>query len=121
MPQYDANYWLDELARYKQAFSRFDERGQKIVKRFRDERKDAENIDARFNILWSNIKTLKPALYSRPPKVEVSRRHKDQDDIARVASMIAERAIDYEVRCYGDYHDSLAQCVDNKTRNNKYC
>lgn len=111
---YDAAYWQDELKRYHDQFDKFVERGKKVVKRYRDERKDSEQVEAKFNILWSNIQTLKPAIYSRPPKVEVSRRFKDQNDIARVASMILERGIEFELKHYGDYHDSLSQCVDDR-------
>lgn len=111
---HDAAYWHDELKRYNDQFQKFIERGKKVVKRYRDERRDSEMVESKFNILWSNVQTLKPAIYSRPPKVEVSRRFKDQNDVARVASMILERGIDFELRHYGDYHDSLSQCVDDR-------
>ena len=111
---YDALYWRDELKRYDEQYRKFDEAGKKILKRYRDERKDSENIEARFNILWSNIRTLKPAIYSRVPKVEVSRRFKDRNDVARVASMILERAIDYELKQYSDYHSSLSHALDDR-------
>ncbi len=111
---YDAFYWRDELHRYKEDYKKWCESGRKIIKRYRDERKDATNIDVRFNILWSNIKTLKPAVYSRAPNVEVSRRFKDQNDVGRVASMILERTIDYELRQYSDFHSALSNTVDDR-------
>lgn len=111
---YDAFYWRDEIHRYKEDYKKWAESGRKIIKRYRDERKDATNIDIRFNILWSNIKTLKPAVYSRAPNVEVSRRFKDQNDVGRVASMILERTIDYELRQYSDFHSAISNCVDDR-------
>jgi len=111
---YDAFYWRDELHRYKEDYAKFVSSGKKIVKRYRDDRKDSENLDARFNILWSNIKTLKPAIYSRAPRIEVSRRNKDQNDAARVASEILERVIDFELSQYPDYHNSLSNAVDDR-------
>ena len=111
---YDAFYWRDEIHRYKEDYKKWAESGRKIIKRYRDERKDATNIDIRFNILWSNIKTLKPAVYSRAPNVEVSRRFKDQNDVGRVASMILERTIDYELRQYSDFHSALSNTVDDR-------
>lgn len=111
---YDAFYWRDELHRYKEDYKKWAESGRKIIKRYRDERKDATNIDVRFNILWSNIKTLKPAVYSRAPNVEVSRRFKDQNDVGRVASMILERTIDYELRQYTDFHSALSNTVEDR-------
>jgi hypothetical protein len=111
---YNAIFWREELHRYKEDYRKFTEIGRKILKRYRDERKDSAYSDARFNILWSNIKTLKPAIYSRPPKVEVARRFKDQNDIGRVASIILERVIDYELRQYTDYHSALSNAIDDR-------
>lgn len=111
---YDAFYWRDEIHRYKEDYKKWCESGRKIIKRYRDERKDATNIDVRFNILWSNIKTLKPAVYSRAPNIEVSRRFKDQNDVGRVAATILERTIDYELRQYGDFHSALSNAVDDR-------
>lgn len=114
MAEYTATFWQDEIDRYESDFKKFTEAGKKILKRYKDERKDSENTDARFNILWSNVRTLKPAIYSRPPKIEVSRRFDDQDDVARVASMIIERAVEYEIKQYPDYHTSLSNCVEDR-------
>lgn len=111
---YDAFYWRDELHRYKEDYKKFVTSGEKIVKRYRDERKDATNIDVRFNILWSNVKTLKPAIYSRAPNIEVSRRFKDQNDVGRVAATILERTIDYELRQYTDFHSALSNSIDDR-------
>ena len=111
---YDAFYWRDELNRYKEDYKKFVTSGEKIVKRYRDERKDATNIDVRFNILWSNVKTLKPAIYSRAPNIEVSRRFKDQNDVGRVAATILERTIDYELRQYTDFHSALSNSIDDR-------
>lgn len=111
---YDVFYWRDELHRYKEDYKKFVESGRKIVKRYRDERKDATNIDVRFNILWSNIRTLKPAVYSKAPNIEVSRRFKDQNDVGRVAATILERTIDYELRQYGDFHSALSNSVEDR-------
>ena len=58
----DATVWHDELSRYKKEFKRWTERGEEIVKRYRDERKDTAQTDARYNILWSNVRTLKPTI-----------------------------------------------------------
>jgi hypothetical protein len=49
----------------------------------------------RFNVLWANIETLKPATYSKEPKPLVSTRNQGKDDTARVASMIEERVLRY--------------------------
>lgn len=112
--EYSANFWFDELKRYKEDYSKFTEAGKKIIARFRDERKSSENTGAKFNILWSNFQTLKPAVYSKPPKIEVSRRFKDRNDVSRVASSILERMISYEINQFNDYNTALSNAVDDR-------
>jgi len=114
MQKQSSQKWIDELSRYREAYDKYTERGDKIVKRYRDERKDADNIEARFNILWSNVKTLKPAIYSRTPKPEVSRRFKDSNPVARVASTILERSLSYEIKQFGDFHGAMSNCVEDR-------
>jgi hypothetical protein len=108
-----AQSWHAELRRYKKEFNKFTERGDKIVARYRDERGD-NDAQAKFNILWSNVRTLKPAIYSRPPKPEVSRRFNDQNPVARCASTIIERALSYELTQFGDYNSALSNAVDDR-------
>jgi hypothetical protein len=91
--------WQRELQLSGKHFEPWEERGQKVVDRYRDEREEAETA-RKFNILWSNVQTLLPALYSRPPKVQVSRRFNDADPVARCASIIIERAVDVELEKY---------------------
>ena len=114
MDKKSSQKWQDELKRYSEAYEKFTERGEKIVKRYRDERKDADNIEARFNILWSNVRTLKPAIYSKTPKPEVSRRFKDNNPVARTASTILERALSFEIKQFGDFHSAMSNCVEDR-------
>lgn len=105
--------WLDELKlRENDSYEqRWRTRGKKITKRFRDERPDSDDGTARFNILWSNIETLFPAIYSRPPKAEVSRRNKDAVPAARTAAQILERALQYEIDEYPDFDESIKLAI----------
>lgn len=105
--------WLDELKlRENDSYEhKWRQRGKKIVKRFRDERPDSDDGTARFNILWSNVETLFPAIYSRPPKAEVSRRNKDADPVARTAARILERALQYEIDQYPDFDESVKLAI----------
>jgi hypothetical protein len=91
--------WQREIQLSGKHFEEWETRGDKVVERYRDERGEAETA-RKFNILWSNVQTLMPALYSRPPKVQVSRRYNDADPVARVASIIIERAVDVELEKY---------------------
>lgn len=73
-------------------------KAERTVRRYLDER-DAVNVgDRRFNILWSNVQTLTPAVYTKPPKPEVFRAHDNNDQVQRVAAIIMERNLDTMVR-----------------------
>jgi hypothetical protein len=73
----------------------------KIIKRYRDERSPQRYSQHLFNILWSNVQTLKPALYGRQPEPDCERRFKDEDDVGRIAAEILERTLKYAADNYG--------------------
>ena len=85
-------------------------RTDKILRRYRDERQ-TNSTQTRYNMLWANVNTLKAATFSRMPKADVSRRFKDNDPIGRVASLILERAMDFEITHYGDLKHCLEASV----------
>lgn len=105
--------YLAYITAYDKAFNKWQERTQKIVKRYRDDAKEYSygNEQARFNILWANVQTLVPATFSRLPQPDVSRRFRDSDPIGRVASLLLERALEFEVRHYPDYREAMKNSV----------
>jgi hypothetical protein len=86
-------FWMAQLDAYDKDFKEWERRSARIVRRYRDEREQYDTL-TRFNILWSNIQTLSPALYSRIPKPLVERRFEDADPIGRTASQALERALE---------------------------
>ena len=84
--------WVLEIERYERKAQQFDKRGKLIIQRYIAEKKDEQATTTTFNVLWSNIQTLKPALYSKDPTPEVERRFKDADPLGRVASEVLERS-----------------------------
>jgi hypothetical protein len=110
--QYDVQYYLNHIAAYEREFKTWEGRVDKIVKRYRDEKRDrGSSGQAKFNVLWSNVQTLKAATFARVPMPDVSRRFKDNDPVGRVASMLLERALEFEVEHYRDFRASISQCV----------
>ena len=97
----DVTHYLNHIAAYESEFKPWEERVRKILKKYRDDKR-AKGEAARFNVLWSNVQTLKAATYARTPRPDVSRRFRDNDPVGRVASLILERALDFEVRNYPD-------------------
>lgn len=87
--------WVPIIDAYERATEKWNKRSIKIIKRYKDDRNARESTASRYNILWSNIETLKPALFAKTPKAEVERRFKDKDPVGRVASEVLERCLDY--------------------------
>ena len=123
-PTSDATWqkWHDEFEAASKAkgYQQWQTRAKKIIKRYRDDRGDGDGASdgmtsesqfgSRFNILWSNVQTLMPALFAKTPKPVVERRYLDRDDVGRTASVILERALLYELD-EGDYQSSLRKAV----------
>lgn len=106
--------WYNTIAQYERTFKEWEGRADKIVKRYRDESRSRNNPTAKFNILWSNVQTITPAVFARLPRPDVSRRFRDNDPVGRVASMMLERALEYEIEHYGDYSSAMKQCVQDR-------
>jgi len=96
---------------------KFRDDAKKLVDVYKDE-KTSINVLAQpsnegsYNIFWSNVNVLKPALYSRTPKPVVERRYRDSDPIARVAAQVLERDLEYAIGEY-DFNETLFSCRDD--------
>jgi hypothetical protein len=112
------NSYFLEIDLYDKKFEDWETRAKVIIKRYRDERggldQNSRQNEARYNILWSNIQTMIPNVFARLPQPEVSRRYKDKDPVGRVASMILERALEYEVEAYSDYENAVRNSVEDR-------
>ena len=108
--------YLAHFASYEREYKRWEGRVDKIMRRYRDEFRSgkAGYAESRFNVLWSNVQTLVPATFSRLPRPDVSRRFKDQDPVGRVAALILERCLEFEVQHYSDYRMSLKQAIQDR-------
>jgi hypothetical protein len=107
--------YLNVIGAYDNEYKKWEARAAKIVKRYRDDnRSQNSNETAKFNILWSNVQTLVPAVYSKLPMADVSRRFGDNDQVGRVASQIIQRAIDYEIEHYPDFRASMKNAVQDR-------
>jgi hypothetical protein len=103
--------WITEIKAAEKAHAKWIERGEKIVKRYEDERGSSDSA-TRFNILWSNVQTLKRAYYARVPKPWVERRFKDADPVGLAASQILERCLAYQIE-NGDFDHGVRLAVDD--------
>lgn len=103
--------WLKELDLVKNSKQQkaYEKVGEKIVKNF----KNADSMNTyntsgpasarvMLNVLWSNVKVLRPTFYCRMPKVVVERRFKDSDPVGRLACTLSERATSFNMATQQD-------------------
>lgn len=106
----DVQRYLNHISAYEREFSKWEDRVKRIMKRYRLE--DApERKTTSFPVLWSNVQTLKAATYARTPRPDVARRFRDNDPAGRVAALLLERALDFEVRTYPDFAEAMRHVV----------
>ena len=111
----EVDRYLRIVAQYDNEYAKWTARVKKIVKRYRDDtRGQTLTESAKFNILWSNIQTLTPAVYAKLPKADISRRFGDNDPVGRVASQLLERAIDFEIEHYPDFRSTMRYSVEDR-------
>ena len=103
--------WYNAIGSYERTYKKWEGRAEKILKRYRDDSRTQNNPNARFNILYSNVQTVIPAIFARLPRPDVSRRFRDNDPVGRVASMMLERALEYELEHYTDYKSAMDSAV----------
>jgi len=105
--------WAKKIKEYEQHFDKWMKSGDKIVRRYRDER-DANETSRikKINLFWANTQTLGPATYSKLPSPEVDRRYFDRDPIGRTASAILERSLSYEMDIC-KLHSQILLCRDD--------
>jgi hypothetical protein len=103
--------WYKCITNYERTFKKWEARTDRIIKKYKDDSRYQSNPNSRFNILWSNVQTIQPAIFARLPRPDVSRRFRDNDPIGRVASMLLERALEFELEHYGDYKAAMQQAV----------
>lgn len=103
-----AAHWKTQIELAEKETRRFHRRGRVISEKYRDDRGSVAEGDRpdsgskrSLNLFWSNVQTLKPAIYSKCPVPICERRFLDKDTTGRVASTILERALRYEVQMSG--------------------
>lgn len=105
-----AKSWKDQIELAEKERSDWVKRGEKIVKRYRDERDENQQNQRRMNVLWSNVQTLTPSLYGRQPIPIAERRFLDRDPVGRLASIILERTLRYNMED-SQFHSSTRKAV----------
>jgi len=105
--------WDKRIAKAEKFFERAREHGRKVYTRYQDKRDDEVIGLKRVNIFYANVNTIKESLFNSLPKPDVSRLHKGdyEDDVARVAALILQRALEYEVHCAKSFEGSIKYAI----------
>ena len=91
-----ANYWVMQLDLAEKDHRDFLEEGREVVRRYRGEKRQSiRQNQKRFNILYSNVETIKSAVFARMAKPDVRRRFTDRDPVGKQVAEIIERACIY--------------------------
>jgi hypothetical protein len=109
----DVAFWMSAIEQEQRAagMTKWAERCDKIRKRYRYEA-SSEVKTRKYQMLWSNMETLKPSVYAKPPVGVVSRRWRDADPIGRGACTILERGINFQLET-NDFSSRLEQVRDD--------
>jgi hypothetical protein len=109
--------WTDNFAAAKKFWEKWHKSGDKVVDRFLGEKDNEEQDgDKRLNLFYSNIVTLQSMLYGNMPKIDVDRTFADvDDDVARVASNIAQRILQQDIKYRGaDFSSALMGVLEDR-------
>ena len=90
--------WIAELDLSDKVEKNWRERAKDVQERYRDEKSQNErrySSSNRYNILYSNIQTICPALYNQSPTPDVRRRYRDADPVGKEISEVLERCLSY--------------------------
>jgi len=89
-----AERWSTELEAAQKELQQFQDKADKITRRYLDKRDNFQEDESRVNLFWSTTRVLLSLLYARPPRASVARSFLDaEDDQARVAGQIIQRLL----------------------------
>ena len=105
--QINVQKWLNRINKGREKEQTWRRRAKNCIKIYRDEHDNdnttSNNINdasTSFNILWANVETLLPALFSAVPKPDIRNRYLNQDKIAEAAGQVIERTLTYSLDLY---------------------
>jgi hypothetical protein len=89
-------FWLDAIEAASSEEKEWRKDADEVISIYRGDKEHEKE----FNIVYSNVETLVPAIYNSTPVPDVRRRFADKDELGKLISQILERAISYSVDNY---------------------
>lgn len=116
-PEQLCSFWLGQIQQAEKKLKAYRTRGRQIIKRYKNKRLITQTgvpiQNRRMNVLWSNVQTLKPVLYSTSPKANVSRRNKTKDPVGRTASIVLQNVLQNSIGME-DFDYTMEQVIDDR-------
>ena len=100
--QTDAEAVLDDIQLSQRAFKTYNDFCDRIDRVYSDRDEMGETLgvigltDRRYDLFWSSIEVLKPAIYAKPPSVVVKPRYSDANATDKMTAEMLERVINSE-------------------------
>lgn len=108
--KFSVSTWLNKISQARKKEQNWRQRARKCINIYRDDNdlngssssytQPNDGTDNCFNILWANIETLLPALFSAIPNPDVRNRYMSSDPNAQQAGQILERCLTYSLDAY---------------------
>mgnify|MGYP000034611481 CR=1 FL=1 len=92
-PEQVVRKWLLQIQLADKLRESWKKSAKSILERYRLKNRKRNS----FNILYSNTETMAAAVYTSPPKPDVRRRYKDDDPVAKIASTIIVRSLEFSI------------------------
>lgn len=108
-----AKFWIAEIAAAEKGQEKWVQRAKKIEKIYNDERDASSNRTQKFNVLWSNVETQRPAIFIQTPVPRAVRRYSQKDPVARFAALLIERNLQVSCDQYG-FEEEVDQAVRDR-------
>lgn len=110
-PTQEVKHWLDEIGSAKKREKDYRKEGQEIIDIYSGKKSD----EIPFNILFSNVETLLPSLFSQVPRPIVKRRFDDADPIGAAASKAGQRMLKYLLDTNVEGYETFEESIANAT------
>lgn len=107
--------WDERIEKAEKFLDKAHTHGRKVYGKYENKCDTAEDLGwiKKANFFYANVNTLKESLFNSLPKPDVSRVQKGsfEDDVSRVAALIVQRGLTYEIACAPDFEESITSAI----------
>jgi hypothetical protein len=105
--------WTKRITQSEKFLANCHSHGQSVYDRYEDNREHSLQNIKKVNLFHANVKTALESAFNSLPKPDVSRIHKGdyEDDASRVAALIMQRVLHYEVQCDHGFTEAVKGAI----------